>query len=308
MFALAVCLFFFLATATLARSAERETAPDLPVVEAPLCGLVRFAVNRPDVTEEIASDSRDEEISGEAVSERLPIHPESRAAADRLNADRRLFESSLINWQFFEDLAPQQRSIIRGVFTRCGATTARSSQMASVFGGFNASQRATFVGVTHALLNTQLVDSQDGSQLGTALQLIEELMDIEGENNVVPSDHQFQMIVRLTPGALGVLQRSVGFDKGENHVFHKGYPLSFRQIRRIGLHGQEAGLHFCVARDGRFAQVHIDYRFGLLHLQPSNSDVRANGNHQRHVDRWPNFRLSIKRVKVLRVVLPERIP
>src|SRR5438034_7226861 len=30
----------------------------------------------------------------------------------------------------------------------------------------------------------------------------------------------------------------------------------------------------------RFAQIHIDYRFGLLHLGSANSDVRAEGNHK----------------------------
>jgi hypothetical protein len=62
-------------------------------------------------------------------------------------------------------------------------------------------------------------------------------------------------------------------------------------------------LHFCLTRDGRFAQIHIDYRFGLLHLGPANSDVRAEGNHQRHAERWPEFTLAERPIRVRRVVL-----
>ena len=118
----------------------------------------------------------------------------------------------------------------------------------------------------------------------------------------MPSDHQFQRIVRLAPNALQKLDRAAYFLKGENHVFHKDYPISFRQFRKIGLRGQEAGPHFCLTRDGRFAQIQVDYRFGLSHLRPANSDVRAEGNH-RHADRWPVFTLAERPIRVRRVVL-----
>lgn len=153
------------------------------------------------------------------------------------------------------------------------------------------------------MLNTKLIDNHEGTELGDALQLVEELLDIQGENSALPSDRQFQLVVRLAPDASQKLERAAHFEKGENHVFHKVYPISFRQFRRIGLHGREAGLHICLTRDGRFAQIHIDYRFGLLHLGPANSDVRADGNHQRHVDRWPQFEFALRRVPVRRAVL-----
>jgi len=31
--------------------------------------------------------------------------------------------------------------------------------------------------------------------------------------------------------------------------------------------------------------------------------VRANGNHERHVERWPVFDFAVKRVQVRRIVL-----
>jgi hypothetical protein len=304
MFVFALCLFAFLATASLAQPAERDSSTEPRAAAQPLCGLVRSAASALQL-EEASALLQEEETAGEASPEDqlgIPSEDLSPAERSRLRANRQLFESSLVDWLFFEDLAPKQRTMLRGVLARCGAT-GTTSLAASVFGQFNASQRATFVGITHAMLNTQLVDSRDGKKLGDALQLVEELLDLSGENGALPSDKQFQLIVRLTPDAAQKLERAAHFEKGENHIFHKEYPISFRQFRRIGLHGQEAGLHICLTRDGRLAQIHIDYRFGLLHLGPANSDVRANGNHERHVDRWPVFDLAVKRVQVRRIVL-----
>jgi hypothetical protein len=306
MFVFVLCLFAFLATASLPQPAERDSSPEPRAAGQPLCGLVQSAARAPQLEEEESVRAQEEEIPGDASPEhQFPIRSEELSSAELLRlraANIQLFETSLVNWRHFEDLAPQQRTMLRGVLARCGAT-GTTSLAASVFGQFNASQRATFVGITHAMLNTQLVDSRDGKELGNALQLVEELLDISGENDALPSNKQFQLIVRLTPDAAQKLERAAHFEKGENHIFHKEYPISFRQFRRIGLRGKEAGLHICVTRDGRFAQIHIDYRFGLLHLGPSNSDVRADGNHERHVDRWPVFGFAMKRVQVRRVVL-----
>jgi len=304
MFVFVLCLFAFLATASLAQPAERDLSTEPRAAGQPLCGLVRSAASA-QLDDEASAPLPEQEIPGEASPEQqfpIPSHELSPAERSRLRANLQLFESFLVNWRFFEDLAPKQRTIIHGVLARCGAT-GTTSHAVSLFGQFNASQRATFVGTTHALLNTVIVDRQSGEELGNALQLVEELVDIWGENNVLPSDKQFQLIVRLTPDAAQKLERAAHFEKGENHIFHKEYPISFRQFRRIGLRGQEAGLHICMTRDGRFAQIHIDYRFGLLHLLPTNSDLRANGNHERHVDRWPVFDFAVKRVQVRRIVL-----
>lgn len=306
MFAFVLCFFVLLASASLAQPAERETSEAQPSTEQPLCGSVRTAANLHPLEE--ASTL----LQGQAAS--VLAHADPRVSlqetgqltpAERLKLleERRLFESSLVNWLFFEDLAPRQRAIVRGVLIRCGMMGTRPSLAASVFGQWNASQRATFVGITHALLNTRLIDSRDGTDLGSGLELIQELIDIQGENAALSSDQQFQLIVRLTSGAREKLEHAEHFLEGENHVFHKDYPISFRQFRRIGLHGQEAGLHFCLTRDGHFAQIHIDYRFGLLHLWPANSDVRAQGNHQRHADRWPQFALAVRTMQMPHVVL-----
>lgn len=304
MFAFALCFFVLLVSASLARPAERETTEKGRAAEQPLCALVRSAAGQPLSEAEAGTHPQEDESSGQANPEDLLlVHAENLSFAERskLRADLKQFESSLVNWQFFEDLAPSQRALIRGILARCGA--AGGSLAASFFAQFNASQRATFIGVTHAMLNTQLADGGDADQIENALQLVEEVLDVEGESTALPSDQQFQMIVRLTPDAFQKLERAARFEKGVNHVFHKDYPLSYRQFRRIGLRGREAGLHICLSRDKRLAKVHIDYRFGLLHLAPSNSDLRADGNHQRHVDRWPVFGFTIRSVHIRRIVL-----
>lgn len=306
MFAFIVCFFVLLASASLAQPAERETSEVPPSIEQPLCGSVRAAPIMPSLEEASTLLEEETAIVPAHADPRISIQETGKLSSAehlRLLGERRLFESSLVNWLFFEDLAPRQRAIVRGVLVRCGTMGSPPSFAASVFGQWNASQRATFVGITHALLNTHLIDRRDGTDLGSTLELIQELIDIQGENAALSSDQQFQLIVRLTSDAREKLERAEHFLKGENHVFHKDYPSSFRQFRRIGLHGKEAGLHFCLTRDGHFAQIHIDYRFGLLHLWPANSDVRAEGNHQRHADRWPQFALAMRTMEMQRVVL-----
>jgi len=277
-----------------------EIEPSVPAQS--LCPFIRFAANQTEREVEARIRMQEAETFPAQETGSWPSRPASPFGSTNLPSDRQLFEWVLVNWTFFEDLAPEQRAIIQRFFARCDVAADRPALAASIFGQLNASQRTTFVAITHALLHT-LLPGRDGKELGKALGVIEDLIDIQGENIGQPSDQQFQLIVRLAPDARERLERAAHFEKGENHIFHKDYPISFRQFRRIWLRGQEAGLHFCLSRDGRFAQIHIDYRFGLLHLGPANSDVRADGNHQRHADRWPEFNLAVRPARVPHVVL-----
>lgn len=278
------CLAGLLAALILAEpvSCEEVEKPGAPAES--LCPFVRSAADRRQLEAEASV----------RLQSAVPLEAPSSAGSPALPGDRILFESFLVNWLFFEDLAHEQQAMLEKFLARCGVAADRRSLAASVFGQLHTSFRATFVGITQAMMNTSLTDKQDGQRLGDAFGLIQELIDIQGENTARSSDEQFQLIVLLAPDALEKLDRAASFLKGENHFFHKDYPISFRQFRRIGLHGQEAGLHFCLTRDARFAQIHIDYRFGLLHLGPANSDVRAEGNHQRHADRWPEIHVGRK--------------
>lgn len=302
------CLAGLLAALILAEpvSCEEVQKPGAPAES--LCPFVRSAADQRQLEAEARVRLREAERSaGEFnLQSAVPSEAPASAGSPGLPADRILFESFLVNWLFFEDLAREQQTILEKFLARCGVAADRRSLAASVFGQLHTSFRATFVGITQAMMNTSLTDKRDGQRLGDAFGLIRELIDIQGENSARSSDEQFQLIVLLAPDALGKLDRAASFVKGENHFFHKDYPISFRQFRRIGLHGQEAGLHFCLTRDARFAQIHIDYRFGLLHLGPANSDVRAEGNHQRHADRWPEFTLAERAIRVRRVLLDRR--
>lgn len=297
MFSYVFCVVALIVALVLVQPIEGETNEELHMIQEPLCRFVRSAVSQTQFEEEAEARLQEGEFIPVTDSDRRsPLHLENRT-------DRELFESSLTNWLFFEDLARKQQSMIEEILVRCEAKRSGLSVAASVFAQLDVSKRATFVGITHAMLNTQLIDREDGRKMGDSLQLIDELLDIHGENEGARSDQQFQLILRLAPGAFQKLERATSFERGENHVFHKLFPNSFRQFRRMGLHGQEAGLHISVSPDGYLAEIHIDYRFGLLHLGPANSDVRAQGNHQRHVDRWPVFGFATRRVRVRRAVL-----
>ncbi len=288
-------------------SCEEVAKPGAPA--PPLCAFLRSAAHQTQLEAEASARLQEAERLSARESEapsRILLQAPSPAETPAVRRDRILFESFLVDWLFIEDLAREQQAMLQRFLVRCGVAADRLSLAASVFGQLHTSLRATFVGITQAMMNTLLTDKRSGERLGDALGLIQELIDIQGENSALPSDHQFQLIVRLRPDTLEKLDRAASFLKGENHIFHKDYPISFRQFRRIGLHGQEAGLHFCLTRDARFAQIHIDYRFGLLHLAPANSDVRAEGNHQRHADRWPEFTLAERPIRVRRVVLDRR--
>jgi hypothetical protein len=301
-----IFLIALLAAVVFVQPVAGETNEEPRTLEEPLCPFVRSAASQGQLEAEAFARPQEGEILAEIGPDlRTPLLLDESSLAKYSNsrADRELFESSLVDWSFFEDLANEQQTIIWDLLARCGCKRGNVSVPASVFGQLNVSQRATFVGITHAMLNTHLVDRLDGKDLGNALQLIDGLLDLRGENIGLPSDQQFQLIARLAPGALQRLDRAASFERGENHVFHKGYPISFRQFRRIGLQGKEAGLHISLIPNGRIAEIHIDYRFGLLHLGPANANVRAPGNHQKHVDRWPNFGFALRLMRVRRAVL-----
>ena len=73
----------------------------------------------------------------------------------------------------------------------------------------------------------------------------------------------------------------------DNTSYHKGFPTCFR------LRNGPPSIQVSVSRDGRMADVDVDYRSSgfpkaLLngHLSAANSDVRAGNNLERHDNRW----------------------
>ena len=99
------------------------------------------------------------------------------------------------------------------------------------------------------------------------------------------------MYIRLTANAREMLERSREFKRAiDNSVYHKGYPLNYREQRGT------PSIQVSIALDGRQADVDVDYRSSTFpvmlfngHLSASNSDVRAGDNAERHAARWSGF-------------------
>jgi hypothetical protein len=81
--------------------------------------------------------------------------------------------------------------------------------------------------------------------------------------------------VRLTPGARETLALVQQFKRrADNSVFHKGYPVNYRE-------GGTPSVQISIALDGRPADVDVDYRASSFpsalfngHLTSATSDVR----------------------------------
>jgi hypothetical protein len=77
-----------------------------------------------------------------------------------------------------------------------------------------------------------------------------------------------------------------------------GHP-GFEDSRQ--LNGGEPSIQFSIAKDGRHAEVDVDYESknpvvnlfnGFKHLNPSNSDVRAGEHFDRHKQRFSKIPLK----------------
>jgi hypothetical protein len=158
---------------------------------------------------------------------------------------------------------------------------------AIVYAALTPSQRSTFEAVTHALSRSRLTD--DGKPLRqNALELVTAVDEIAGQVKGVGGDHQFRLYVTLVPDAQEVLTRASEFfrDK-DNTVFHKEYPINFRQRGRVPT------IQISIAKDGTRADIDVDYRSSRPpqalvngHLRAGNSDVRVGSNYLGHVGRW----------------------
>src|SRR5215467_2678903 len=151
---------------------------------------------------------------------------------------------------------------------------------------YSLSTRTTYEAVTHALMTT-ILTAKDGKPMGTAFDLVEAIEAINGKVTRARGDLQFRMYVVLKPDALQKLKNSSEFFRDrDNTIYHHGYPLNYRQ-------DGVPSIQFSMAKDGRHADIDVDYRSSgfpavLLngHLTAANSDVRAGNNTQIHLQRW----------------------
>jgi hypothetical protein len=187
----------------------------------------------------------------------------------------------------YAELRPEQVRLIDSFIRSYNATTGSALVPQKVYDDARLSIRTTFDAVTHALLNAQMTDSQ-GKSLGRAIDLVEAVDQVMGEESGAGGDMQFRLYVYLKPNAIDVLNRSREFlhDK-DNSVYHKGFPICYR------LKNGPPSIQFSISRDHKLSDVDVDYRSsgfpkGLLngHLTAANSDVRAGDNLARHDGRW----------------------
>ena len=186
----------------------------------------------------------------------------------------------------YEELRPGQRNLVDQWYTEYNRLTGEHLT-AAAYDQLPVSTRTTFEAVTHALLTTNLTDAS-GKSLGNALGLVQAIEAVSGKVPSARGDLQFRIYVLLTPTALDTLKQSKEFYRDhDNTVYHKGYPMSYRQG------GGDPSIQVSMSKDGQRADIDVDYRssrFPLAlfngHLTAANSDVRAGNNTQRHDGRW----------------------
>jgi hypothetical protein len=159
---------------------------------------------------------------------------------------------------------------------------------ATIYGSLTPSQRTTYEAVMHALSRSKLTDGTGRPLKQNALELVTSINEIAGQVIGARGDKQYRLYVSLDPETQEILTRSREFfrDK-DNTVFHKDFPINFRQ------RGKEPTLQISISKDGSRADIDVDYRSSRPpqalvngHLRAANSDVRVGGNYLGHIGRW----------------------
>jgi hypothetical protein len=187
----------------------------------------------------------------------------------------------------YATLLPDQKRLLEDFARRYNQTTGSTLDPEQAYDGARVSVRTTFDAVTHALLSTKLTNEK-GQSLGRAIDLVEALDQVLGEEAGVGGDRQFRMYVYLKSDAIEILSTSREFfhDK-DNTVYHKGFPICYR------LKNGPPSIQFSISKDERMSDIDVDYRSSTFpkalvdgHLTAGNSDVRAGGNLATHDNRW----------------------
>ena len=95
-------------------------------------------------------------------------------------------------------LRPEQKRLIDDFIRHYNATTGSNLVAEQAYDNARLSTRTTFDAVTHALLNAKMTDAQ-GKSLGRAIDLVEAVDQVMGEESGVGGDLQFRLYVYLKP-------------------------------------------------------------------------------------------------------------
>ena len=186
----------------------------------------------------------------------------------------------------FQELTPQQQRLVVDTVSRFNRSTGQSLNPEYVYDGARVSVRTTFEAVTQALSKTKLT-SKSGKEQGNALDLVDVVEDVAGEVRGARGDQQFRIYAVMKIGTIEKLQNGSEFFQDKDNIrYHRGFPVCFRML---GI----PSIQISLARDGKRADIDVDYRSPKFpqalvngHLRASNSDVRAGDNGERHNRRW----------------------
>jgi hypothetical protein len=187
----------------------------------------------------------------------------------------------------FDTLKPAQQRLIIEWIRRFNITAKQNVDAEKAYNAARLSMRTTFDAVTHALLNTKLTN-KGGQSLGTALDLVDVLDDVAGEEEGARGDRQFRVYIYLKPEAQKTLEESQEFKRErDNTHYHMGFPICYRLL------AGPPSIQCSLSRDGKRADIDVDYRSSSFpaalvngHLSSANSDVRAGDNLEKHDGRW----------------------
>ncbi len=187
----------------------------------------------------------------------------------------------------YSKLLPEQKSLVDDYIRHYNQTTGSKLVPQEAYDNARLSVRTTFDAVTHALLKAKLTDG-NRKNLGCAIDLVDAVDEVMGEESTAGGDRQFRIYVYLKPNAVDILMKSQEFYRDrDNTIYHKGFPICYR------LKNGPPSIQFSISRDSKMADVDVDYRSSGFpkslvngHLTASNSDVRAGNNLDKHDQRW----------------------
>jgi hypothetical protein len=187
----------------------------------------------------------------------------------------------------YATLRPEQQRLVDDYVSRYNQATGSQLVPEQAYDKARLSIRTTFDAVTHALLNATMTDTT-GKDLGPAIDLVEAIDEVMGQEAGVAGDRQFRLYAYLKPNAFDILSSSQEFFRDKDNVtYHKGFPICFR------LKKGPPSIQFSVSRDKKLTDIDVDYRSTKFpqalvngHLTAANSDVRAGNNLGTHDSRW----------------------
>src|SRR5437764_1178022 len=110
----------------------------------------------------------------------------------------------------YSTLQPEQKKLVDDYVRRYAATMGTTIAPQEAYDSARMSVRTTFDSVTHALLRVELTDAE-GKKLGRAIDLVDAVDEVMGEEAGAGGDRQFRLYVYLKPTAIDALGKSTQF-------------------------------------------------------------------------------------------------